>query len=145
MAFSPGGAPLVAGRGNEIQLWDLQTGRATARLRHEEDVRGVRFSPEEGILATFSGAGVSVWDYARATLLSRIPGGGVVFDLRFSPDGRLLVTGSAEGGAVWRWKNDDLCTEACRRLDRNLSREEWESYLGAVAYRPSCPDLPPGE
>ena len=145
LAFSPGGAPLVAGRGNEIQLWDLQTGRATARLRHEEDVRGVRFSPEEGILATFSGAGVSVWDYARATLLSRIPGGGVVFDLRFSPDGRLLLTGSSEGGAVWRWKNDDLCAEACRRLDRNLSREEWESYLGAVAYRPSCPDLPPGE
>ncbi len=145
MAFSPAGASLLAGRGSEVRVWDLDAGRVTARLRHEEDVRGVRFSPEEGILATFSGAVVAVWDYARATLLSRFSTAGVVFDLRFSPDGRLLLTGSDGEAAVWLWRTEDLRGEACRRLNRNLSREEWGSYLGAVSYRPSCPDLPPGE
>ena len=33
--------------------------------------------------------------------------------------------------------------EACRRLPRNLTKEEWARYIGPeIPYRPTCPDLP---
>ncbi len=35
--------------------------------------------------------------------------------------------------------------EACRRLPRNLTREEWPLYLGNEPYRKTCPNLPEPE
>ena len=35
---------------------------------------------------------------------------------------------------------------ACQRANRNLTQEEWRTYIDPdVAYVPTCPDLPPGE
>jgi hypothetical protein len=39
----------------------------------------------------------------------------------------------------------DLIDEACARLTRNLTPEEWRQYLGDEPYRKTCPNLPPGE
>ena len=57
------------------------------------------------------------------------------------------ASGSYDGTArVWLWRPEDLIAEACARLPRNLTLEEWQRYIGDEPYRPTCPDLPmPGE
>jgi hypothetical protein len=36
-----------------------------------------------------------------------------------------------------------LIAEACSRLTRNLTLEEWRQHIGGdEPYRPTCPDLP---
>ena len=34
---------------------------------------------------------------------------------------------------------------ARRMANRNLTKEEWQKYLGDVPYRKTCPDLPEPE
>ncbi|MGF1537411.1 MAG: hypothetical protein ACFB4J_13150 [Elainellaceae cyanobacterium] len=37
---------------------------------------------------------------------------------------------------------NDLIAEACRRLTRNLTLQEWRQYLGDEPYQATCPSLP---
>jgi WD40 repeat protein len=61
----------------------------------------------------------------------------------FSPDGHWLVHGGGDRLAqVWLSQPKDLIDEACARLTRNLTRSEWQQYLGDEPYRPTCPNLP---
>jgi hypothetical protein len=57
--------------------------------------------------------------------------------------GRYLATISDSNTVrVWFLRQDDLIEEACRRLSRNLSEEDWRRYVGDDAYRKTCPKLP---
>jgi WD40 repeat protein len=143
IAFSPWGTMVFAQATNEVQVWELPAGRLTARLTHERAVQALRFGNEDSIVATISEGRVYIWDYSTGILLSQLSDVGYVRDARFSPDGRYLLTGSADGTAVvWLWKTEDLQTEACKRLPRNLTEEEWHRYLGEEPYWKTCPNLP---
>jgi hypothetical protein len=39
----------------------------------------------------------------------------------------------------------ELIQDACSRLTRNFTREEWDHYLPGEGYRPTCPNLPPDQ
>ncbi len=69
---------------------------------------------------------------------------GNVTAVTFSPDGRYVVSGSGDGTArVWWWRPKDLIADSCRRLLRNLTREEWRQYVGPEApYHATCPGKP---
>lgn len=65
----------------------------------------------------------------------------------FSPDGQYVVTESwvaAEGGKLWilSWKLNDLISEACARLTRNMTMDEWNLFMQDEPYRKTCPQLP---
>jgi hypothetical protein len=52
---------------------------------------------------------------------------------------------AGEDGTVilWNLDFDDLKAEACRTANRNLTCEEWRSYIGAdKPYRRTCEGLP---
>lgn len=60
----------------------------------------------------------------------------------FSPDGKWVATASGRTARVWLRRSEDLIAEACARLTRNLTLEEWRQYVGDEPYRKTCPNLP---
>ena len=59
------------------------------------------------------------------------------------PDGRELLVNMRDGVAVWDLDPDAQFDAACRLAGRNLTREEWATYFGAIApYRETCPATP---
>jgi WD40 repeat protein len=67
-----------------------------------------------------------------------------VKDVALSPDGRYLATVSMDGTTqlVRLLSPEQLISEICSRLTRNLSLEEWQQYLPNEPYRKTCPNLP---
>ena len=58
------------------------------------------------------------------------------------PDGKALAVNIGPGVAIWRLDPGHLVPAACRLAGRNLTRAEWQTYVGTVqSYRPTCPDL----
>jgi WD40 repeat protein len=63
--------------------------------------------------------------------------------LAISPDNHWLVTGSRDKTArLWNLRLDELKEVACRTAGRDLTREEWQQYMGDQPYHKTCPDLP---
>jgi WD40 repeat protein len=151
VAFSSGSHPkyLVTNTNEPIaRLWEIATGRELARLIHGGGVTTIAFSPDSKYLVTGSGDGVvHVWEVPSGRELTRIGHSDGVSSVTFSPDGRWLAvasTGSASEPVanVRPWRPEDLIEQACERLTRNLTPEEWQYYLGDEPYRKTCPNLP---
>lgn len=145
MRFDPSGARLLILRQGDvaprqrIDIWDWAAGKLRAQLLHEDEISKIRFSEGSTVLAAVSAGRVYVWDYLTGALQSQLADAGYVRDLGFSRDGRYLLTGGADGtAAIWLWKSEDLRTEACKRLTRNLSPAEWQQYLGTLPYHATC-------
>lgn len=62
-------------------------------------------------------------------------------DIRFSGDDRVVVLGvDADGAALWEVRIASILERACRAVNRNLTSDEWEAYVGDLAdYRETCP------
>ena len=84
-----------------------------------------------------------VWEISDRREVARISHEGSVTAITFSPDGNYLIT-CAESGLEqqWRWRHQHLIEEACSRLTRNLTPEEWHQYLGDEPYQRTCTHLP---
>lgn len=148
VGFSPDGRRLATTRGSATLVWEVGTGRDVGQIALEGGVRAVAFSSGGQWLAT---AGwdrtVRVWEVAAGREIARPVHASAVQAVAFSPNGQWLVTvGTGDTAGVWLVWPEDLIAEACTRLPRNLTREEWRQYIGDEPYRPTCPSLPvPGE
>lgn len=57
------------------------------------------------------------------------------------PDGNAVAVNGRDGLAIWNIEPDRLADAACHIAARNLTRSEWDAYLGDLgAYRATCPD-----
>ncbi len=74
---------------------------------------------------------------------------GEVNFISLAPDGSTLAVGG--GGAdspvkIWSLDPASWVDAACRLAGRNLTHEEWDSYIGDLApYGATCPEFPPGD
>lgn len=112
---------------NEAVIWDVKTGEARARLKHDAHVLKAIFDPTGGRVATASADGaVRLWSVAEGTLIRTLAGHkGEVSHLAFSPSGKVLLSGGADAAArLWF----DGETEARYTLTGHTA------YLTAVAF-----------
>ena len=158
VALSPDSRRIaIGGFQGRAKVWEVQTGNPLGSLDHEGMVLALAFSSDGSYVASVasgsedrhdndsenSSAGtVWVWEAETGNRLARLNDAGTVQALSFSPDGREVVIES--GGTVrrHRFAPGDLVSEACSRLTRNLTCEEWAQYLPDEPYRKTCPSLP---
>lgn len=129
-------------------LWDLRAKDPTAApivLRgHRSQISAMAISPDSRWLVTGSEDKTArLWD-----LSAKDPASSAIVlrghkdpltALVISPDSGWLVTVSWDGTArLWDLRLDRLVDLACRTAGRNLTKAEWEQYLGSQPYQRTC-------
>ena len=140
LAYSPDGR-LLAGTGEDgtqIDIWDTQTHRPTARLTgHTGLVYSVAFSGDGLLMASASSdRTVRVWEVAAARCVAVLTGHtDEVFTAAFHPDGKRLASAGRDR-AIWLW---DLSTgEEVARLEGHTN------YVFSLAFSPDGASLVSG-
>ncbi len=144
----------IATRKNQVTLWDTEAGRSRLRLTSEGNVTFWVFTPDGTHLVTTEGNTAMVWDLKTGLNVARIsneesPENAGIWGLFFvGQDSQKLhlilgstFTTSSRPATVY-WRLDDLISQACNRLTRNFTREEWAAYVGSELWRKTCPNLP---
>jgi WD40 repeat protein len=149
LSFSPDSRSLAIGTDDKTAcLTEVKTGREIVRMTTEDGVDAVLFCPDGRYLATSENRVVRVWELPGGREIARKTYPTSVNTIAFTPDGKYLIAESGDLFAAnhavdtFLWRPADLVTEACARLTRNLTPEEWRKYLGEEPFRKTCPDLP---
>ena len=109
--FSPDDDLVVTGsQDRSARIWETRTGRLVAELKHADEVRSAKFSPDGKFVATIGGFSVLLWDahsYRKTAeltfperLIPTVEGGANA--VAFSPDGSRIAVGT-QVGRVGLW------------------------------------------
>ena len=158
VSFSPDGRWLAIADDRTAHVLEMTSGKEVAHIMHQAQIFAVLFSADSSSVATASyDYTVRVFEAATGRERSRINLDGRVKAMRFIGHDRILETassGTLESERATSANSDfvslqqhllrpeDLIQEACSRLRRNLTEEEWKQYWGYGAYHRSCPQLP---
>jgi len=148
VAFSPDGKWVATGSGdNTARVMDAATGKEVSRLAHQGFVSAVAFSPDGKWVATGSWDKTArVMDAATGKELVRHQMNGKVTTVSLLRNSSLMVAALPSNDAIEishiSIDPAELIRDACSRLPRNLTREEWNRYLPGEPYRATCPNLP---
>ena len=148
VAFSPNGSLVATGSADKTaRVFEARTGREVARLAHQDRVSAVAFSPDGTLVATGSWDKTArVFEARTGHEVARLAIGDPVSRVDFVSGGRLL---RAVGDRSYLHitedpiRASDLVADACSKLERNLTREEWSTYLSGLPYRETCQQLNP--
>jgi WD40 repeat protein len=151
ISFSPDSQYVVSGDSDRtVRLWETATGKEIRTLTHDRVVESVVFSPDGKYVASGSvDKTARLWDVTTGKEMARLTTDDIIQRLTFSKDGKYIVSASLYGTIrVWAWRADDLIFTACEVMPRNLTRAEWEQFIGDAMPYPSkqedatCPNLP---
>jgi len=145
--FDPSsGTMIVGGSDGAIRWWDI----ADRSLRFSipsgsSGVFAMAASADRRFLVTLGNDEARAWEFATGRLLKRIPYTHTG-SLAMSPDGKSFAATGRELTMdrvieVMRIQPEDPVAAACAKLTRNLTRNEWQEYLGAQPYRRTCPGI----
>jgi WD40 repeat protein len=143
VAFNSSGTILFTAQSENLQAWDIPSGKRRFSLTASGDIDLIVPDPSSAAFATLTRGRLTVWDAVTGVRLAQLPDMGYLRSAAFSPDGRYLLTGYDEhAAALWLWRSGDLRDQACARLTSNLSHDEWKRWFPKQPYRQICPNLP---
>ncbi|MFS8981117.1 TIR domain-containing protein [Cupriavidus necator] len=157
LALSPDGSLLaVGGYDHQVTLWDITQRQIVGvpLVAHTNFVRTVEFSPRGEFLASGGDDGaVILWDVKSRLPIAEFRHGASVLSgdgtartpravnhVSFSPDGLTLAADGPENDILlWDVDVNSWQRQACQRINRNLSVEEWQRYIADTQPRETCP------
>jgi WD40 repeat protein len=151
VAVSPRGDVVGAMDGGELDVYDPNTLTLKASLAGARGlVSQLRFSDDgKTLLAASDDGTLSLYDMGTHLRLGdAAPAERTGFDFRpigLRVDGADAVVPSlsGDGAAIWDLDPDHWVTAACSIARRNLTRDEWKTYIGDLgSYRATCPEFP---
>lgn len=120
-----------------IELWDVSKRTKISEVKaHTAQVNDIRFNTTLKQMATVSSdKTIKIFNTDDLTELPITFNDteGFVLVIQFSPDGQIIVTGAYEGekNLVSRPTHVDyLVKDICNILTRNMSQDEWNTYVG---------------
>ncbi len=134
-----------------IQIWDISSRKPVSGLikAHTAEVNDIQFNLKHNQMATAGkDRSLKIWDTQDLTIppVNFTDNDGFVMVIEFSPDGELLVSGTfgdiGVNNLVGRPTHSDLMAQnICSSLQRNLTSEEWSTYVGKdLPYEKTCFD-----
>jgi WD40 repeat protein len=144
LAFSRSGTVLFTAQSENLQAWDVPSGKRRFSLAASGDIDQIVPDPSSASFATITHGQLTVWDAVTGARLAQLPDAGYIRAAAFSPDGRYVLAGyDDQSAALWLWRSGDLRDQACARISHNLSHHEWERWFPKQPYRNICANLPP--
>jgi WD40 repeat protein len=143
LRFDATGKILVSAAEDGIAVWDVPTGqrRSLPFHGHQGPVISVALSPDGGTLAS---AGldrrVVLWDVESGQALGPALSQDQAWrSVAFNPAGSIAAAvGHGSRINVFQTTTRSWREIACRRANRNLTRQEWSEYFGSEPYRETC-------
>jgi WD40 repeat protein len=144
LAVSPDGARLALAQ-DGVYLWSLADLAAAPRLLPESVARtaALAFAPDgRSLLAAGDGARLWLLDESGDLPVTFFGGSSDLEGVAVAPDGQVMVVSTATMSYLLP-AIEQLPQLACTQLRRNLTWDEWQTYLPGQPYRVTCPDFPP--
>ena len=143
IAFDHSGRRLAVAAHDSARIYDVRSLRELQRIPHNSFVNTLAFSTDDRYLATGdSGKSAHIWDLDTNREAARFRHDDIVSSVAFSPDGQLFATAGFDKTAhLWLWRPQDLINQACGRLTRGLTEEEWHQYLADEPQRDTCGNI----
>lgn len=149
------GSRLIAGGGSGLRIWETESYEVLAEPATETTdpprVQSFSLSPNGQMVASvLLHDQVMLWDGVTGQKLT-VP---VDLDMygdigtwgndkiAYRPDGTQVAVVGDFGLLLWDMELEHWMDAACRMAGRNLTPEEWRTYLRERSYQKTCPDLP---
>ena len=144
VAIDPNGEYVVAGIGSGIEYaWRVSDGKEFGIINDNTVAKSLAFSPDgKYMLSTDLMSVAYIWEISSGAKIIQFDGN--YHSAAFSPDGKYVALGGFDDAAeLFEWNPKDLIEYMCKVVDRNLTRAEWQQYIGdALPYQAVCENLP---
>ncbi|GAB5491887.1 MAG: hypothetical protein Phog2KO_21020 [Phototrophicaceae bacterium] len=144
LLFDPQSEYLFSGsRDRSIIQWDVETGNEIQTFTSDSDwILSLAISPQgEHLVSGDLMGAMRIWDLASGRLIGDAisSSSGWLTALHFIDE--TTVQGSNRDNQIlieWTLDTQDWANQACSISNRQLSEREWEQFLSAEVYAPSC-------
>lgn len=127
-----------------IKTWDLKTGENISTIFDDigYGFPAIYISPNQKWAAAVSRV-LTIWDIKTGRQIAQFAKKEPIIEAKFVSDDRILYVDKGGNVYVDFWYPEKLIMDVCSRLPRNLTRAEWNQYIGdALPYQAVCPNLP---
>ncbi len=129
-----------------VRIWNAKTGEEFRVLRHRDDVESLRWHPNGSMLLSGSRDGTArVWNVDTGQEVFTIRDDEIDYGIwgEWDSSGTRLFLVLSNVVQVYDTRIDELISQACSRVGRNMSQADWRLYFPDQPYRQTCPNLPP--
>lgn len=129
-----------------VKLLNLKTQSIKELTGHKSGIADLEFSPDGSLLASAGlDSKLQMWvvDHPEDLPIIMDNNNGSVWDVEFTKNSKYLIA-SCNNGEIRIWPTDPkmLAESVCPKMERNMSPDEWDSYVGKdIDYESTCQSL----